>query len=220
MGLGYALTEGRLVNGVPVSFAALARPAERDMPGEVILIGSNDPAGRPQKVLAKSAWCQPLAPWYPVSLRRHPPHEAAHEDSPAARATWDQILKSASLVQWNASHKYYKTSSTPSAGAARAVESIRRRRREGQILVKVSISVVRQPEGSHLLNIQRAELRGAPKKGMTTLECSTGNARIGCSLVSAVKQYPCTIVMPEGMSEERKKLDIAYGAQMVYTPGV
>jgi cysteine synthase A len=54
---------------------------------------------------------------------------------------------------------------------------------------------------------------------MTVLECSTGNAGIGCAFVSAVKGYPCIIVMPEGMSEERKKLDVAYGAQMVYTPG-
>lgn len=65
----------------------------------------------------------------------------------------------------------------------------------------------------------RAERRGALKKGMTVLECSTGNAGIGCSFVSAVKGYPCIIVMPEGMSEERKKLDVAYGARMVYTPG-
>jgi cysteine synthase A len=54
---------------------------------------------------------------------------------------------------------------------------------------------------------------------MTVLECSTGNAGIGCAFVCAVKGYPCIIVMPEGMSEERKKLDVAYGAQMVYTPG-
>jgi len=54
---------------------------------------------------------------------------------------------------------------------------------------------------------------------MTVLECSTGNAGIGCSFVAAVKGYPCIIVMPEGMSEERKKIDIAYGSEMVYTPG-
>lgn len=65
----------------------------------------------------------------------------------------------------------------------------------------------------------RAEKRGTLKPGMTVLECSTGNAGIGCAFVSAVKGYPCIIVMPEGMSEERKKLDIAYGATMVYTPG-
>lgn len=54
---------------------------------------------------------------------------------------------------------------------------------------------------------------------MTVLECSTGNAGIGCSFIAAVKGYPCIIVMPEGMSEERKMLDIAYGTKMVYTPG-
>ncbi len=54
---------------------------------------------------------------------------------------------------------------------------------------------------------------------MTVLECSTGNAGIGCSFVAAVKGYPCIIVMPEGMSEERKMLDIAYGSKMIYTPG-
>ena len=67
--------------------------------------------------------------------------------------------------------------------------------------------------------IARAEERGDLRPGMTILECSTGNAGIGCSFVAALKGYPCIIVMPEGMSEERKKIDLAYGAQMVYTPG-
>src|SRR5215510_9166590 len=67
--------------------------------------------------------------------------------------------------------------------------------------------------------IEKAERRGVLKKGMTILECSTGNAGIACSFVAAVKGYPCIIVMPEGMSEERKKVDVAYGTQMVYTPG-
>ncbi|MBD3233990.1 MAG: pyridoxal-phosphate dependent enzyme, partial [candidate division Zixibacteria bacterium] len=64
-----------------------------------------------------------------------------------------------------------------------------------------------------------AEERNQLRPGMTVLECSTGNAGISCSFVAAVKGYPCIIVMPEGMSEERKMLDMAYGAQMVYTPG-
>ena len=92
---------------------------------------------------------------------------------------------------------------------------------KAKILVKVEYF---SPSGSLKDRIywnmfERAERRGALKKGMTVLECSTGNAGIGCSFVSAVKGYPCIIVMPEGMSEERKKLDVAYGAQMVYTPG-
>jgi len=65
----------------------------------------------------------------------------------------------------------------------------------------------------------KAEERGELKPGMTVLECSTGNAGISCSFVAAVKGYKCIIVMPEGMSEERKKMDVAYGTQMVYTPG-
>ena len=51
------------------------------------------------------------------------------------------------------------------------------------------------------------------------LECSTGNAGIACAFVAAVKGYRCTIVMPEGMSEERKKIMRAYGAELVFTPG-
>src|SRR5467141_3218632 len=55
--------------------------------------------------------------------------------------------------------------------------------------------------------------------GMSVLECSTGNAGIACAWVSAVKGYACTIVMPEGMSEERKKIMRAYGAELVFTKG-
>ena len=59
----------------------------------------------------------------------------------------------------------------------------------------------------YLHMFERAEVRHALKPGMTVLECSTGNAGITCSWVAAVKGYPCTIVMPEGMSDERKKID-------------
>ena len=67
--------------------------------------------------------------------------------------------------------------------------------------------------------ILNAEERGDLKAGMTVLECSTGNAGIACSFVAAVKGYSCIVVMPEGMSDERKKLMRAYGADLVFTPG-
>ena len=67
--------------------------------------------------------------------------------------------------------------------------------------------------------ISKAEERGELRPGMTILECSTGNAGIACAFVAAVKGYPCVVVMPEGMSEERKKLMRAYGAELVFTPG-
>jgi len=80
------------------------------------------------------------------------------------------------------------------------------------------------PSGSlkdriYLHMFARAEERGDLRPGMRVLECSTGNAGIACAFVSAVKGYPCTIVMPEGMSEERKKIMRAYGADLVFTPG-
>lgn len=67
--------------------------------------------------------------------------------------------------------------------------------------------------------IEEAEKRGELRPGMTLLECSTGNAGIACAFIAAVKGYRCIIVMPEGMSEERKKMDRAYGAELVFTPG-
>ncbi len=90
-----------------------------------------------------------------------------------------------------------------------------------EILVKLEYF---SPSGSlkdriYLNMIEKAERRGDLTPGMTILECSTGNAGIACSFVAAVKGYSCIIVMPEGMSEERKKTDVAYGTEMVYTPG-
>ena len=80
------------------------------------------------------------------------------------------------------------------------------------------------PSGSlkdriYLWMFERAEARGDLKPGMRVLECSTGNAGIACAFVAAVKGYRCTIVMPEGMSEERKKIMRAYGADLAFTPG-
>jgi cysteine synthase A len=70
---------------------------------------------------------------------------------------------------------------------------------------------------AHML--ERAEARGDLKPGMTIIECTTGNAGIACSAVAAVKGYDCVIVMPEGMSMERKRMIAAYGAELVLTPG-
>jgi cysteine synthase len=67
--------------------------------------------------------------------------------------------------------------------------------------------------------LAKAEERGDLKPGMTIIECTTGNAGIACSAVAAIKGYRCTIVMPEGMSDERKTMIKAYGADLVLTPG-
>jgi cysteine synthase len=64
-----------------------------------------------------------------------------------------------------------------------------------------------------------AEARGDLRPGMTVIECTTGNAGIACAATAAIKGYACTIVMPEGMSDERKRMIQAYGAELVLTPG-
>jgi len=71
----------------------------------------------------------------------------------------------------------------------------------------------------YLHMFDQAERCGTLRAGMSVLECSTGNAGIACAWVAAVKGYPCTIVMPEGMSDERKKIMQAYGASLVFTQG-
>ncbi|HEY7660430.1 MAG TPA: cysteine synthase family protein [Actinomycetota bacterium] len=67
--------------------------------------------------------------------------------------------------------------------------------------------------------IERAEERGDLRPGMTIIECTTGNAGIACSAVAAIKGYDCVIVMPRGMSLERKRMIEAYGAELILTPG-
>jgi cysteine synthase A len=57
------------------------------------------------------------------------------------------------------------------------------------------------------------------KPGMEILEASTGNAGISCAFIGGLLGYKVTIVMPEGMSEERKKIIRAYGANIIFTPG-
>jgi len=67
--------------------------------------------------------------------------------------------------------------------------------------------------------VSEAERRGDLRRGMTIIEGTTGNTGIATSCVGAAKGYPVVIVMPEGMSDERKKTIRAYGAKLVLTPG-
>ncbi|MDO5291712.1 MAG: cysteine synthase A [bacterium] len=66
--------------------------------------------------------------------------------------------------------------------------------------------------------IEQAERRGELKKGMTIVEPTSGNTGIGLSLVGVRKGYRVIIVMPENMSEERKKIIHALGAELELTP--
>jgi len=61
--------------------------------------------------------------------------------------------------------------------------------------------------------------RGDLKPGMEILEGSTGNAGIACTFIGTRMGYRVTIVMPEGMSDERKKMIKAFGGDLILTPG-
>ncbi|MBE7068264.1 MAG: cysteine synthase A [Clostridiales bacterium] len=67
--------------------------------------------------------------------------------------------------------------------------------------------------------IDDAEQSGRLKKGGTVIEATSGNTGVGLALVCASRGYKAVIVMPETMSVERRKLILAYGAEIVLTAG-
>lgn len=66
--------------------------------------------------------------------------------------------------------------------------------------------------------VEKAEERNELKPGMKIIEVTSGNTGIALAMVSAVKGYKFTAVMPESMSMERRKMIKAFGAEIVLTP--
>lgn len=63
--------------------------------------------------------------------------------------------------------------------------------------------------------IEEAEISGQLNSDTLIVEATSGNQGIGLSLVAAVKGYKVCIVMPDSVSEERRKLIRHYGAEVV-----
>lgn len=60
-----------------------------------------------------------------------------------------------------------------------------------------------------------AEKRGLLNENTIIVEPTSGNQGIGLALVSAVRGYKCRIIMPDSVSEERRKLVEHYGAEVI-----
>lgn len=64
-----------------------------------------------------------------------------------------------------------------------------------------------------------AETRGLLRPGGEIIEATSGNLGISLAMIAAARGYACTIVMPDSMSPERRRLIAAYGGHIVLTDG-
>lgn len=63
--------------------------------------------------------------------------------------------------------------------------------------------------------LKQAEKQGKINKDSIIVEPTSGNQGIGIALVGAVKGYKVKIIMPDSVSEERRKLVEQYGAEII-----
>ena len=67
--------------------------------------------------------------------------------------------------------------------------------------------------------IEYAEIAGRLNHGKSILEATSGNTGIALAMIAASMGYKLTVVMPESVSIERRKLIKAYGAELILSPG-
>ena len=98
------------------------------------------------------------------------------------------------------------------------------KQQEGQLADVVAKLEYFNPGGSVKDRIARAmiedaEERGLLKPGATIIEPTSGNTGVGLAWVGTSKGYRVVLTMPDTMSQERRNLLHAYGAELMLTPG-
>lgn len=66
--------------------------------------------------------------------------------------------------------------------------------------------------------IEAAEAAGKLEEGMNLLEPSSGNTAVALAMIGNLKGYDLTVVMPANVSEERRALLRAFGAELIESP--
>lgn len=113
----------------------------------------------------------------------------------------DQLIGNTPLLQLERIEAHY-------ALKARLLAKIESVNPAGSVKDRVALSM-----------IEDAEASGRLKEGSVIIEPTSGNTGIGLAMVAAAKGYRTIIVMPDSMSEERRLLMTAYGAELVLTDG-
>ncbi|SHJ00447.1 cysteine synthase A [Dethiosulfatibacter aminovorans DSM 17477] len=67
--------------------------------------------------------------------------------------------------------------------------------------------------------IEDAERRGILKEDSVLVEATSGNTGIAIAMIGKLKGYKVIIVMPDSMSEERRRIIQSYGAELILTEG-
>ena len=87
----------------------------------------------------------------------------------------------------------------------------------GSVKDRLGLYIMEYAESASRLSATKVSPNG---EGKVILEATSGNTGIALAMIAAAKGYRISIVMPESVSVERRKIIKAYGADLILTPGV